>query len=71
MSVNRMRLEEASAGPYRVASLKLTETTDPLTGAVVWDAARSVWNAGMLLERGMRGPFESSTRGRCIRSPAG
>src|SRR5213078_4047203 len=28
-------------------------------------------DAGMLLERGVRGPFESSTRARCITSPAG
>ena len=32
---------------------------------------RSGRDAGMLLKRGMRGPFESSTRRRCIRSLAG
>jgi stearoyl-CoA desaturase (delta-9 desaturase) len=49
MSVNVMRLQEASAGPYRVASLKLTEATDPLSGTVTWDPARSLWNGSMLL----------------------
>lgn len=49
MSVNLMRLQEASAGPYRVASLQLTENTDPVSGTVAWDPARSLWNGGMLL----------------------
>jgi stearoyl-CoA desaturase (delta-9 desaturase) len=44
-----MRLQEATSGPYRVASLKLTEETDPVAGTVSWDPARSLWNGGMLL----------------------
>src|SRR5690242_10154761 len=57
MSVNLMRLQEASAGPYRVASLRLAEATDPLAGTVVWDPARSLWNGGMLLAGLILGPL--------------
>ena len=57
MTVNLMRLEEASAGPYRVASLRLTEAADPVAGTVVWDPARSLWNGGMLLAGLILGPI--------------
>jgi sn-1 stearoyl-lipid 9-desaturase len=49
MTLNVARLEEARHGPYRVASLQINETTDPLAGTVRWDPARSVWNGSMLL----------------------
>lgn len=57
MAVNLMRLREASAGPYRVASLKLTEQSDPVFGTVAWDPARSLWNGGMLLASVVLGPL--------------
>lgn len=57
MAVNLMRLREASAGPYRVASLKLTEQSDPVSGTVAWDPARSLWNGGMLLASVVLGPL--------------
>lgn len=57
MTINQMRLQEASAGPYRVASLRLSETTDPVAGTVAWDPARSLWNGGMLLASIVLGPI--------------
>jgi sn-1 stearoyl-lipid 9-desaturase len=49
MTIGISRLDEARHGPYRVASLHLDGTQDPLTGRVRWDPARSLWNGGMLL----------------------
>ena len=57
MTTNQMRLQEASAGPYRVASLRLSDATDPVAGTVAWDPARSLWNGGMLLASIVLGPI--------------
>lgn len=48
---------EAAAGPYKVNSLILDERADPLIGRVVWDPARSLWNAGMLAAALILGPM--------------
>ncbi len=40
---------DASVGPYKVHSLRIDRASDPMAGKVVWDPARSLWNAGMLL----------------------
>jgi stearoyl-CoA desaturase (delta-9 desaturase) len=42
------RLADARIGPYRVSSLQIDAACDPQRGSVRWDAARSLWNAGML-----------------------
>src|SRR5947207_10445976 len=57
MAMNPVRLEEARTGPYRVASLRLAEDTDPVSGTVAWDPARSLWNGGMMLAAVLLGPL--------------
>jgi stearoyl-CoA desaturase (delta-9 desaturase) len=42
--------------PYRVNSLTLTADVDPNDGVVTWDAARSLWNGGMLAASVVLGP---------------
>ena len=47
----------AVRGPYKVNSLLLTGDIDPMQGTVSWDAARSLWNGGMLLAALVLGPL--------------
>jgi stearoyl-CoA desaturase (delta-9 desaturase) len=39
---------DASDGPFKVNSLKIDPASDQHDGVVVWDPARSIWNATML-----------------------
>ena len=45
---SEVRLADASIGPYKVSSLRITPDCDPLRGSVQWDPLRSLWNGGML-----------------------
>lgn len=56
MPMERMRLHDATEGPYRVHSLSIAPDTDPNDGTVHWDPARSLWNGGMLLVSLVLGP---------------
>ncbi len=47
----------AADGPYKVNSLVLDENVSPLTGRIVWDPARSLWNAMILLTAVILGPI--------------
>ncbi len=49
--------DDAAEGPYKVNSLILDSRVDPRHGEVVWDPARSLWNAGMLLAALVLGPM--------------
>ncbi|MDB5977602.1 MAG: acyl-CoA desaturase [Nevskia sp.] len=49
--------EYAVSDPYKVNSLVLTATVDPVAGSVNWDPARSIWNASMLLASVILGPM--------------
>jgi sn-1 stearoyl-lipid 9-desaturase len=40
---------DAASGVFKVNSLRISPGDDPLTGRVVWDPARSIWNASMLI----------------------
>jgi sn-1 stearoyl-lipid 9-desaturase len=40
---------DASAGAFKVNSLRISPDADQCSGRVEWDAARSLWNASMLL----------------------
>jgi len=48
---------ESGEDVYKVNSLLLAPGVDPLAGAVKWDAARSLWNGGMLLSSLILAPF--------------
>ncbi len=48
---------EASEGAFKVNSLRIDPRADPSAGRVVWDPARSVWNAMMLLVTLCVAPF--------------
>jgi stearoyl-CoA desaturase (delta-9 desaturase) len=50
-------MRDASAGPYRVHSLTIAAQSDPRAGEVHWDAARSLWNSGMLAAALILGPL--------------
>lgn len=57
MKTDAMRLADATSGPFRVSSLHIDSASDPLTGQVSWDPARSVWNGSMLLVTLLIAPF--------------
>jgi sn-1 stearoyl-lipid 9-desaturase len=40
---------DAASGPFKVNSLHIDPSADQMTGTVVWDPARSLWNATMLI----------------------
>ena len=42
-------LNESATGPYKVNSLRIDPSADPMAGTVAWDPARSLWNGGMLI----------------------
>lgn len=46
----------AAAGPYKVNSLVLDGNESPLTGTIVWDRGRSLWNAFIFLTALILGP---------------
>jgi sn-1 stearoyl-lipid 9-desaturase len=52
-----MRLTDATQGPFKVHSLTITPETDPASGSVRWDPARSLWNGGMMLAALGLGPL--------------
>lgn len=48
--MNGTRQNDAVAtDPFRVNSLVLSDSADPLAGSVHWDPVRSFWNGGMML----------------------
>lgn len=57
MSVQSLRAEEISSGPYKVSSLSVGPNADALAGTVHWDPARSLWNGSMLLAAIVLGPI--------------
>lgn len=60
MKTPAMRMADATQGPFRVSSLAIDEHCDPLRGRVEWDAARSLWNGGMLAVSVLVAPFCAS-----------
>lgn len=48
---------DSASGPYKVNSLIIDPTADPMVGDVTWDPARSLWNAGTLLAALILGPI--------------
>jgi len=50
-------LNEAATGPYKVNSLRIMPSDDPMAGKVVWDPWRSLWNGSMLLISLVFGPI--------------
>ena len=50
-------LNESASGAYKVNSLFIGPDADPMDGRVTWDAARSLWNGGMLLSALVLGPM--------------
>jgi stearoyl-CoA desaturase (delta-9 desaturase) len=57
MSNDTARIKDATEGPYKVNSLRLSPQTSPMDGTVSWDPARSIWNVGMLLAALVLGPM--------------
>jgi len=57
MIYTAQRLEDATQGPFKVHSLTISPDTDPLTGTAHWDAARSLWNGGMMAAAIILGPI--------------
>ena len=57
--------EQATTGPnpYRVNSLLLDGTEQPVEGSVVWEPRHSLWNGGMLLAAVILGPIYFSWGG--------
>ena len=47
----------AAEGVFKVNSLVLTEDVSPLTGEIVWDRARSIWNSFIFLTAILLAPF--------------
>src|SRR5215831_15265705 len=48
---------DAAVGPYKVNSLILDPSADPMAGSVSWDPARSLWNGTMLVVSLILGPL--------------
>jgi stearoyl-CoA desaturase (delta-9 desaturase) len=48
---------DAVKGPYRVHSLTFSPDTDAVTGRVLWDGPRSLWNGSMMAASLILGPL--------------
>lgn len=48
---------EAATGAYKINSLVLNEDVSPLTGKIVWDKSRSLWNTFIFLTAILIAPF--------------
>jgi fatty-acid desaturase len=55
-SMQSNTLNDSASGPYKVNSLRIDPRADPMSGVVVWDPLRSLWNAGMLFVTVFYGP---------------
>jgi len=68
MPSDALRLEDATRGPSKVHSLTITPDTDPISGEVSWDPARSLWNGGMMVVALFAGPltFTWGAFGACL-----
>lgn len=50
-------MSDSTSGPYKVSSLSIDEHSDPVTGVVQWDAARSIWNIVIFMGAIILGPL--------------
>lgn len=48
---------EAAEGAFKVNSLELNENVSPLTGKIVWDTSRSLWNSFIFITAIFLSPF--------------
>jgi fatty-acid desaturase len=53
-------MTDETVGPYKVSSLAITETSDPVNGSVEWDAPRSIWNIVIFTVAIIAGPMTFS-----------